>query len=371
MCRCRLCGQPLFEKPLLTLENMPKAAQYLPDLSNPDVGIQLDICQCSCCGLVQLSSSPVDYYREVIRAVGYSSEMLSFRKRQFFEFIKRYGCKKVLEIGCGTGDFLEIMQKYCTNSFGIEYSDNGIAACQKKNLTVAKLYLDSEDVIIPNSPFDGFYILSFLEHIPNLVTFLAGLRKNLSENAVGIIEVPNFDMMIKHNLFAEFIPDHLYYFTQKSLAFTLNYCGFEVLDISEVWHNYIISAVVRKRVPLSLTGFKDAHSTLKANIKAYIDKFSSVAVWGAGHQAFALLSLLKLDDKITYIVDAAEFKQNKVSPATHIPIVSPDYFRDNEPQAIIVMAGSYSEEIIENILRDRNMNIAKLEGSNFIVVNEV
>ena len=43
--------------------------------------------------------------------------------------------------------------------------------------------------------------MSFLEHIPQINQFLKGIRNNLNENALGLVEVPNFDMIIQEKLF--------------------------------------------------------------------------------------------------------------------------------------------------------------------------
>ena len=78
----------------------------------------------------------------------------------------------------------------------------------------------------------------------------------LNEGGIGIVEVPNFDMMLKNNLFTEFINDHLFYFTKDTLASTLERNGFEVLKCENVWHDYIISATVKKRKTLDLSFFE-------------------------------------------------------------------------------------------------------------------
>ena len=65
----------------------------------------------------------------------------------------------------------------------------------------------------------------------------------------------------------------------------------------------------------------------------------------AGHQALAVMALTELKDKIKYVVDSAPFKQGKYTPATHIPIVSPDTLSSNPVDAVIVMTGSYSDEV--------------------------
>ena len=82
MKRCIACGAPLWETPLLTLDNMPASAQHMPDAEHvgADKGLTLDLCQCSGCGLVQFDCEPVDYYRDVIRAGGYSTTMAELRR---------------------------------------------------------------------------------------------------------------------------------------------------------------------------------------------------------------------------------------------------------------------------------------------------
>ena len=77
----------------------------------------------------------------------------------------------------------------------------------------------------------------------------------------------------------------------------------------------------------------------------YVNSFFRVAAWGAGHQALAMLSLADLGDKIKYVIDDAPFKQNKYTPATHIPIVSSKNLDIEPVEAVIVMAASYSDEV--------------------------
>ena len=85
---CRICSGYLYDNPIFTLKNMPKSAQYLP--TEKDLGVDLEVCQCSKCGLVQLNNEPVPYYKEVIRATDVSEEMKTFRRKQFKSFIKEF-----------------------------------------------------------------------------------------------------------------------------------------------------------------------------------------------------------------------------------------------------------------------------------------
>jgi 2-polyprenyl-3-methyl-5-hydroxy-6-metoxy-1,4-benzoquinol methylase len=391
--KCRVCGAAFFDGPLLRYEGMPAGAQAFPDADSleGDKGVDLEVCQCSACGLVQLNGEPVSYYRDVIRSAAVSPEMKEFRERQFRGFVERFGLqgKKVIEIGCGRGEYLSIIHQCGVRAYGVEHLKSSVEQCTAAGLAVACGFVEGGDYRLDDAPFDAFFILNFLEHLPRPTATLAGIANLLAPEAVGLVEVPNFDMVLRTKLFAEFIADHLFYFTKETLSTTLRLGGFEVLDCTEVWHDYMISAIVKKmgkgdrhllceaghqpeagrgpfrqkvpvpfsreeRGPLDLSLFREQMTQLRAGIESYLRRFAAgrVAVWGASHQALALVALLGLAKKIEYVVDSAPFKQGKFTPATHVPIVSPETLDTTPVDAVIVMAASYSDEV-GRILRQR------------------
>ncbi len=357
--RCMVCGNNFFKEPLLKYENMPATAQHLPDAESleSDKGVDVELHQCSGCGLVQLSNKPVAYYKEVIRSSTFSEEMKKFRLKQFEKFVEKYSLKdkKIVEIGCGKGEYLSLIKQFGVKAYGLEYSEESVKECINQGLNVSKGFVESSTYVIDNAPFDMFFLLNFLEHLPDPSSVLRGIRNNLSDNAVGIIEVPNFDMILKKNLFSEFTRDHLSYFTKETLSLTLRQNGFEVLSCDSIWHDYIISITVKKRERLDISQF--GQLKLKNELVEYINRFKEkgVAIWGAGHQAFAVISLIGLSDKIKYVIDSAPFKQGKFTPVTHIPIVSPERLDIDPVDAVIVMAASYSDEVAK-IIRQKYQN---------------
>lgn len=363
---CRVCGHEFFKEPLLRYANMPGAAQYLPDAETIESGkgVDLEVCQCSGCGLVQLGNAAVPYYKEVIRAAAFSEEMKDFRIEQFGSFVEKYSLerKKVIEIGCGRGEYLSLMQHCGADAYGLEYAEASVAHCVTGGLKVQQGFIDGPEQKLQGAPFDGFFMLNYLEHLPDVNATLTGICCNLTDDAVGLVEVPNFDMIVRKRLFSEFIGDHLYYFTKQTLRSLLELNGFEVIACSEIWHDYIISAGVRKRRKTDLSHFVEQRARLKREIDAYIERFPDrqVAIWGAGHQAFAVISLTDLAGKIKYVVDSAVFKQGKYTPATHIPVVSPDELHSDPVDAVIVMAAGYSDEVASVLRQKFDGNIAIL-----------
>ena len=74
---------------------MPPQAQFFPETKkDSNLGIDLIASQCNGCGLIQLENENVTYYREVVRASGFSNEMNNFRFNQFEKLIKSYKLQK-------------------------------------------------------------------------------------------------------------------------------------------------------------------------------------------------------------------------------------------------------------------------------------
>lgn len=215
-------------------------------------------------------------------------------------------------------------------------------------------------------PEVDFYSLNRLEHMPDPNKYL-----NELDGQTGIIEVPNFDMIIVKRLFAEITLDHLLYFTADTLRFTLMRNGFEVRSITSVWDDYILSAEVVRRNPLKLYGFQEQTVRLATALEHYISRYDRVAIYGASHQAFAYIAMLQ--PEIAFIVDDASFKQGKYSPVGGLMIHHPialynpyglyDFGQNNPygkpPDAVIIMGAGYSDEIAKTLDFDGGIAIMR------------
>ncbi|SVD57555.1 uncharacterized protein METZ01_LOCUS410409, partial [marine metagenome] len=145
------------------------------------------------------------------------------------------------------------------------------------------------------------------------------------------------------------------------------------LECKPIWYNYILSAVVQKRVKTDLDYLQEFKIKVKKDLDEFIGKFPKkrVAIWGAGHQALATISLTEIEEKIKYIIDSAVFKQGKYSPSSHIQIVSENALNDDSVDAVIIMAGSYSDEILKIMIRKYpNINIAVLRENGLELISK-
>ncbi len=148
---CIVCGQELDGQPLMTLDHMPASAQDIPGMEDlaEDRGISLNLHQCSCCGLVQFDCEPVPYYKDVIRSGGFSTTMVELRKRQYRHFIDfcHLEGKKLIEAGCGQGEFLSVLSRFPVTACGIEHRESLVLLGKRKRTerleTVCRGWRDS------------------------------------------------------------------------------------------------------------------------------------------------------------------------------------------------------------------------------------
>jgi len=359
MKRCFVCGAELMTKPLMECKNMPAGAQNIPAQENlsQDSGIDLSLYQCSGCGLIQFDCKPVSYYRDVIRSGGYGTTMVELRRSQYSHFIDVCALKgkKIIEIGCGQGEFLQVLTEFPVQAYGIEHKADLVKTAKKKGLTVECDFAKDETVKLKNGPFDAFLSFNFLEHQPNPNGMMRCIYENLTENGYGLITVPSFEYILENNAFYELLRDHIANYTQDSLRFLVEKNGFRVLECERI-NRDTWAMIVQKRPKANVSGLISNFCRLTEEINQYISsrymEGKKVAIWGASHQGFTVASTAACSNKICYIIDSAPFKQGRYAPVSHIPIVAPDYFFQDPADSILVIAPGYTQEIVETI-RDK------------------
>jgi len=126
---------------------------------------------------------------------GAFSKKLRIRETsEFEEVIKeiQWKGKKVLDVGCGTGEFAFLISKKHANVIGIDYSTEAIKTAKKKykhpNLIYEKI--DASKHISGN--YDIIVSIGTLEHMDNPFNLLKKLKKHLTSNGKIIITSPNW-----------------------------------------------------------------------------------------------------------------------------------------------------------------------------------
>lgn len=368
MNQCISCGASLEQTEIITFDNMPAAAQHMPgqEQLDTDKGIRLPLCQCRSCGLIQFNCEPVAYYRDVIRAGGYSTTMAALRRSQYAKLIDRYQLqgKKIIEVGCGRGEFLKVLSEFPVKGYGMEHDPELAKLAAAQGLQVSCGFTETEHTPIPGAPFDAFLSFNFLEHQPRPGVMLQDIYNHLTENGVGLVTVPSFEYITEHNTYYELIHDHLAYYTFDTLTGLLNRYGFEVEE-KELINRDTLSVMVRKKTgpvsqPVSrqdytpqLKQLGDSLNSIRRQMETLAGRLEGkkLAMWGASHQGFTLASTTCLGEKAAYIIDSAPFKHGKYAPASHLPIISPDQALLHPADVILITAPGYTDEIASVIRR--------------------
>ena len=179
--------------------------------------------------------------------------------------------KNLLDVGCGTGDFLQIALKNNWNVSGIEPNpDARKIANSKTNNSVFEI--DQLLKFKPNS-FDVITLWHVLEHLPNLDNHLSVFKQLLKANGTLIIAVPNFksfDALYYKNFWAAFdVPRHLWHFSQQSITKLVSKKEMKVTKtLPMTFDSFYVSMLSEKYKKGSLNIFNAFRVGLLSNLKA-------------------------------------------------------------------------------------------------------
>lgn len=148
--------------------------------------------------------------------------------------------KEVLDIGCGTGEFLRFLKEQGFNARGIEPSSDAAAIATSVGLSVECCSLEKSVESYDQNcvkPFDAITLLNVLEHVPNPVQVIEMTRAMLRQGGILCVRVPNDfnDLQLaaqkKLNTKQWWVssPDHINYFNFQDLYNLLDRLGFEVI----------------------------------------------------------------------------------------------------------------------------------------------
>jgi 2-polyprenyl-3-methyl-5-hydroxy-6-metoxy-1,4-benzoquinol methylase len=102
-------------------------------------------------------------------------------------------CRNVLDIGCGRGEFLELMRDRQVPARGIDLSEESVATCRHKGMEAGSADLFDYLAAQPEGAFDGIFCAQVVEHLPpeRLPEMLRLCASRLSRNGVIAVETPN------------------------------------------------------------------------------------------------------------------------------------------------------------------------------------
>jgi 2-polyprenyl-3-methyl-5-hydroxy-6-metoxy-1,4-benzoquinol methylase len=172
---------------------------------------------------------------------------------------------RILDIGAGVGDFLNVAKNDGWETIGIEPSDKAKAIAKSKGV----LFVESLSELESNS-FDVITMWHVLEHVPDLENQIKELKRLIKPNGTVIIAVPNFksyDAEYYGKFWAAYdVPIHLWHFSKtaiQKLFFNENLELIKVLPMK--FDSFYVSLLSEKYKTGKMNFIKAFYIGLKSN----------------------------------------------------------------------------------------------------------
>lgn len=356
MSQCPICQSKNITN-FLNLKNSPILQNILfltQEHAKSANKIDVNFEYCSHCHFVfnaEFEDDKVEYSEKYDNSQLASSTYLKYIEDLVSNIIKDCKLKstsRMLEIGCGNGYFLSMLQKQGNffNLIGYDPAYNGQFGMSK---FIKKAYYDPA----ANDKFDLIILRHTLEGLLNYRDILESIESSMTEESFLYIETVDLDHIIKSHGISLMYHEYARYYSIRSLSILFN-----KLNIYSVYHlfndNYL-GVLLKKRPTIEAIG-KNINK-----INRIIRNYGKVVIFGIGGRAISFLTNQSLDESvIQFGVDINKEKQGKYIPVTGQLIISPEEAKAFNPELIIISNLNYLSEI--RALMGHEVKYLTLEG---------
>lgn len=178
------------------------------------------------------------------------------------------GTGTVLDIGCGTGDFLAEAKKNNWKTVGIEPSSKAKTSAKQKGISLVESYDELEDHY-----FDVITMWHVLEHVSDLENQIKELKRLVKPTGTIIIAVPNFksyDASYYGVFWAAYdVPRHLWHFSKTAMEKLFAKQNLKLKKVSPMWFDsFYVSLLSEKYKNGKMNPVAAFWIGLKSNLKA-------------------------------------------------------------------------------------------------------
>lgn len=329
---------------------------------------------CRKCGLIYniaLAPQLLEYSPSYENSLHFSLRFQKYAEETANRLIQQYQLrnKDIIEIGCGQGDFLAMLQRLGNNrvlGFDPSYTPEK-AAVGAARLSV-RVLPEAYSKTHAQHPVDFICCRHVLEHIDRPLDFLKNMRNVIGQrhDCVVYFEVPNALYTFKSMGVWDIIYEHCSYFTSESLANVFMRAGFVPIHLTEQYDSQFLTIEARPGIPDTSSisnkkkGLPDINSLIRKFQSAYREKLDGwqhrlshireqndrVVLWGAGSKGVTFLNALDISYKrVEYIVDINPRKHENFIAGTGQQVVAPKFLKQYNPQIVIIMNPVYHTEI--------------------------
>lgn len=399
---CRHCNNKLNHL-FADLHYSPPSNRYLTleQLSRPEVYYPLRVQVCDNCWLVQ-TEDYVESETDGLFDENYayfsstSSSFLEHAKIYCEKMISRFSLNSeslVIEIASNDGYLLKNFIGTEINTIGIEPTKSTAEAAKKIGINVIqdffgvdlanKLLNDDikSDLIIGNNVY---------AHIPDINDFTQGMKLLLKKDGVITLEMPHLLELLKHSQFDTIYHEHFSYHSLYTIQKIFKKHGLRIFDVdvlethggslrvygclenaSHIEQSSVSNVLEdEKNSGLQKLDTYNSFQPMIDNIKINVIEFliekkkegKTVVAYGAAAKGNTLLNYCGIkSDLITAVFDAAEAKQGKFLPGSHIPILDPIKIKSFNPDYVIILPWNIADEVM-----NQNKELQK-DGIKFVI----
>jgi hypothetical protein len=384
--KCRHCGAPLTHT-FLDLGFAPPSNAYLTqaDLSKPEKYYPLKIKVCDQCWLVQtedyaqadeLFSPEYAYFSST------SSGWLAHAKRYAEKMTHELGLNAqslVIEVASNDGYLLKNFVAAGIPCLGIEPTDSTAAAAEQLEIPVLREFFGEalgQQLTSKGQQADLIAGNNVYAHVPDINDFTRGLKAALKPGGTITLEFPHLKRMIEQAQFDTVYHEHFSYLSLQTVSRIFAAAGLRVWNVEELpthggslrvygCHQEdsrstqaAVTSVLQAEVQ---HGLQDLNTYLKFQPRA--DKIKDdllsflieqkrlgkkVAAYGAAAKGNTLLNYAGVKpDLVEFVCDAAQAKQGKFMPGSHIPILHPSEMLNRTFDYVLVLPWNIAPEVVQ------------------------
>jgi len=337
----------------------------------------IHLAYCYECGLIYnavFDPQLMKYSSDYENSLHFSPYFQKYATNTANRLIRRYQLvnKDIIEIGCGQGDFLNLLCRLGRNrgiGFDPGYTKNTNRYLRNPDVRIfSEVYSGAHK----SFPVDFLCCRHVLEHIGQPLDFLRSIRRVIGSryDCVVYFEVPNTYYTTRDMGVWDIIYEHCCYFTSQSLTKLFVRSGFEPIEVAEYYEGQFLAIEARpncseaapaveveplvKNINGMIRNFYDAYrkklDLWQCRLSRLKKEKKRVVLWGAGSKGTTFLNTLDISHKwIEYIVDLNPHKHGHFIAGTGQQVVAPDFLKEYKAQIVIIMNPIYHLEIKQMI----------------------
>jgi SAM-dependent methyltransferase len=364
---CVICGGR-FLRPLISLNDVPTLCNRLcasrAEAENAPRGHIL-LSYCIDCGHIFNSAfdeERVNYDGQYENTLTFSPRYRQYAQTMADRIISSHGLvgKNIVEIGCGSGNFLRLLCDPGNHGEGYDPSQStsrsaaGLGSVEIIGRTFAVEDARCADLVCCRQ---------VLEHLPRPMDLLRKLRETINVGAGVCFEVPNGLFTLDRLGIWDIIYEHVSYFTPCSLVRAFDDAGFTVCCVESMFDDQYLWLEARvdgrassinppRRSPTALYGsfagrFTESVAQWRQRVEEWRSEHRKIVIWGAGSKGIMFLNFLgeAASAGIDCVVDINPRKHGHFVPIVGQEIVGPERLLQNPPDLLVVMNPEYTREV--------------------------